>query len=146
MRSSVDLPEPLAPMSATTSCSATARSMPRSTSVSPNALRTPASSSTFTAARPSAPLPQPRGPPVREPDHRDGEQHEEQAGYDVRREIEGVRDLDLGRPHRIHGPEHRDQSDVLLHRDEIVHECRRHLAHGLREYDEPQRLPVVEPE
>ena len=40
-RRSVDLPLPDAPMSATTSCSATSRSMPRSTSSSPNDLWSP---------------------------------------------------------------------------------------------------------
>ena len=43
-RSSVDLPEPDAPIRQTTSCSATARSIPRSTSTAPNDLRTPSSS------------------------------------------------------------------------------------------------------
>ncbi len=50
-RSSVDLPEPEAPIMQTTSCSATARSIPRSTSFRPNDLWTSWSSTAFMRAR-----------------------------------------------------------------------------------------------
>ena len=55
-RSSVDLPDPEPPMRATTWCSATARSTPRSTTFSPNALTTPRMSRTapLTADSPTA--------------------------------------------------------------------------------------------
>ncbi len=44
-RRSVDLPDPEAPIRHTTSCSATVRSIPSSTTVLPNDLRTPSSTS-----------------------------------------------------------------------------------------------------
>ncbi len=40
-RSSVDLPDPDAPIRQTTSCSPTSRSIPRNTSSVPNAFQTP---------------------------------------------------------------------------------------------------------
>ena len=60
-RSSVDLPEPEAPISATASCSATSKSTPCRTSRSPKALVTPRTSITGPAI--SAPYPIP--PPMR---------------------------------------------------------------------------------
>ena len=53
-RSSVDLPEPEAPIRQTTSCSPTARSIPRSTSCLPNDLRSPDQERVRHARRPTA--------------------------------------------------------------------------------------------
>ena len=50
-RSRVDFPDPEAPIRQITSCSATARSMPRSTSSLPNDLRTPSSLIDWLTAR-----------------------------------------------------------------------------------------------
>ena len=54
-RSSVDLPEPDAPIRHTTSCSATRQSIPRSTSFFPNDLCTPSTESCGLGAHASPP-------------------------------------------------------------------------------------------
>ena len=63
----------------------------------------------------------------------DREQHEQQRGHHVGGEVEGARRRDLRGPDRVHRAEHGDQPDVLLQRDEVVEQQRRHPAHGLRE-------------
>ena len=62
------------------------------------------------------------------------------------REVEVGRRLDLRGADGIDRAEQRDEADVLLQRDEVVHERGRDLAHGLRHDDQPHRLTVAEPE
>ena len=76
-RSSVDLPEPDAPIRQTTSCSATSRSMPRSTSCSPNALCRPSMPQRLPVdgrRSPTCGAPLARDQPVGEPGQRDRQQ------------------------------------------------------------------------
>ena len=82
-RSSVDLPDPDAPIRQTTSCSSTARSMPFSTSRSPKDLCRPSmrSASVIGRARPFAGAGA-SDVPVNEPRHRDREQQEDQRAGD----------------------------------------------------------------
>ena len=109
-RSSVDFPEPDAPMRQTTSCSASSRSMPRSTSSFPKDLRRPsisqcrrahASSPCLLAALVA------RDEPVGEARHRDRERDEDDRRRDVRRVVERRGDLDLRLPERLDDAEQR---------------------------------------
>ena len=150
VRSSVDLPEPLAPMRATTSPGATSRSMPCSTRGRRTTSRRPRGAGRARRAHTIPPI---------------CSRARTRAVYQSVRRIVGIasstnsspattygvklkyaRGLDLRRAHGVDRAEHRDEADVLLHRDEVVHERGRHLAHGLRHDDQPHRLAVAEAE
>ena len=49
-------------------------------------------------------------------------------------------------PHRVDGAEYRDQSAVLLQRDEVIEQCRRHPARRLGQHHQLHRAPIVEAE
>ena len=141
-RSRVDLPEPEAPISATASCSATARSMPRRTSRSPKDFVTPRSSRTGGAvtshAGPCAGAP---AVAVDDPGERHRDQQVEQRRRDQRRVVEGRAAASIcADPERLQRAEDRDQGDVLLQGDEVVQQRRRHPAHRLRQDHVAHRL------
>ena len=116
-RSSVDLPEPEAPMSTVAVCSGTSRLTPRRTSSSPKDLRTSLTRST------GGPVPwtgvmrcparsageRAHQHAVGEPRQRDGEQQEQDRGHHVRGVVERPRAVDLGRPDGVDRPEDRDR-------------------------------------
>ena len=141
-RRSVDFPEPDAPMRQTTSCSASSRSIPRSTSTFSNDLRTPSRTSALAHAHArdlSAPAIA-RDQPVGEPRQRDGDEEEEDRRDDAGREVEGRRLVDLRLAERLDDAEHADERRVLLQPDEVVQERRHHAAHRLRDDHVAERL------
>ena len=144
-RSSVDLPEPEAPISATASCSRDRRGRcPCSTSRSPNALVTPRISRTGGAHSP-APAPGPSRSSIRASGIVTAQV--EQRGGEQRRVVEVGRGLDLRDPEGLAGDaEDRDQRDVLLQRDEVVEQRRPDAAHRLRQDHVAHRLALGQPD
>ena len=146
-RSSVDFPEPDAPMRQTTSCSASARSIPRSTSVLPNDFRRPSICERAHASLPAC---------CRRLSRATSQSVNRAIGIVSAmkmiavamygRVIERCRDLDLGLPERLDHAEQSDERRVLLEPDEVVEERRDHAAHRLRDHDVAQRLAVRQPE
>src|ERR1700759_1287077 len=133
-RSSVDLPEPEAPISATASCSATSKSPPWRTSRSPKALVTPLTSITG-----APPLSAPHA--VDDAGERDRDQQVEHRGGDDRGVVEVFALEDLGDAEGLLRADDRDQRDVLLQGDEVVQQRwgdpadrlrQDHVAHRLR--------------
>ena len=166
-RSSVDLPEPDAPISTTTRCASTSSERSSSTRWSPNDLRTDADRQQRAVRRPDGGAGAARliaGPRCRrscsarrsspersregvgEPGEREREQHEQDPGHDVGREVGVLRGLDLRGTDGVDGAEDRDEARVLGQRDQVVQERRDHVAHGLRQHHVPQRLPVRQAE
>ena len=146
-RSSVDFPDPDAPIRQTTSCSATTRSTPRSTSSVPKDLCRP---STTSASLISCPLPGVGGgrghEPVRETRERDGQRDEQNCCSDERRVVERRGRVDLRLLERLDRAEEADERRVLLQSDEVVEKRWNHAAHGLGQDDSAERLPVRQPE
>ena len=64
--------------------------------------------------------------------------------YGVKLNVAG--DLDLGLAERLDDAEKANEGRVLLQADEVVQQRWDDAAHGLREDDEAQGLPVREPE
>ena len=153
-RSSVDLPEPDAPIRQTTSCSATSRSIPRSTSSLPNDLCRPSMRSAGAAVRLPAHASLPacccfavaRDQPVGEARERDRDRDEQRRRDEIRRAVERRRLVDLRLLERLDDAERADERRVLLQADEVVEERRDHAPHRLGEDDEAQRLAAREAE
>src|SRR4051812_4443151 len=124
-RSSVDLPEPEAPMRTTHSGGATSRSRPSSTTLPPNTFRTPPArsrSSLIACSHLLAGRQVPAAPHdvVGEPGQRDREEDEEQPGEDVRSVVEilGLHELCL--PERVQRAEDGQPARVLLQAHDVV--------------------------
>ena len=83
---------------------------------------------------------------VGEPGERDGQQHEQDAGHDVRREVRVVVVWICAARTASIATEDRDQAGVLLQRDQVVEQGRDHPAHGLGQDDRAHRLRVAQPE
>ena len=167
-RRSVDLPLPEAPMSATTSCSATSRSMPLSTSSSPNDFHSPWIDSAVAVARAvasasprvrlaaghadagAADLPAPLlagDQPVGEPRERD----RHHAGRSSAVTTYGVKlnfaaDEDLRLAEDLDDADERHQHGVLLEPDEVVQQRRDDPPDRLRDDDVAHRLELRQPE
>src|SRR5215216_2156497 len=124
-RSSVDLPEPEAPIRPTTSCSSTSRSTPLSTSSRSNdlwtsSIRRAAAGAISHPPHGLEPALVPRDQPVDEASlgDRDHDVHERERH--VGREIEGRGRDDLRLLEGLRIPDDRDQGRVLLQPDEVV--------------------------
>ena len=117
-RRRVDLPEPEAPIRQTTSCSATSRSTPSSTSFSPNDFRISSSRRalpfSLTARPPRLALPLAGDQPVGQARERNRQEDEEDRRTDVRRVVERRRYVDLRLAKRLNRADQRDQRRVLL--------------------------------
>ena len=147
-RSSVDLPEPDAPIRQITSCSDTARSMPRSTSALPKLLRTP-SISRAAVAHPCPANWRRRSRATSQSVNRASGiviSTNSAAAHRYGREVEVGRLRDVGLAERLHRADDRHQRRVLLQPDEVVQERRDHPPHRLRHDHEPQRLEPREAE
>ena len=151
-RSRLDLPDPDAPISVTTWCSATSRSIDRSTVWVPNRLTTPSQLSTGTGSR-------------RHSDPLACCRRTARRLYQSATRIVGIASSTKSRPatrygvklnaasactcayaDRVEGTQHRDQPDVLLQGHEVVEQWRGHPAYGLRKHHPAHRLPVGQPQ
>ena len=147
-RSSVDLPEPDAPISATTSCSSTARSMPSSTVCLPNDLTRPSTTRDVAhASRPACRLRRSRAT-SQSVKRASGivSATNEHRRREVRSEVEGRVRVDLRLVERLDCADRRNERAVLLQPDEVVEERRDHAPHGLRQDHAARRLPARKPE
>ena len=149
-RRSVDFPDPDAPMRHTTSCSASSRSIPRSTSSLPNDLWMPSRTrATVVAAHASSGELTPlvaRDQPVGEARHRHRDRDEEDRRADVRRVVEVPATSICDWRNASTTPSSADERRVLLQADEVVEERRDDAPDGLRDDDVPQRLRPAEAE
>ena len=121
------------------------RSMPRSTSRSPNDLCRPWTASAGGRPRrhraPAAPRARSRATSQSvKPGERDRHDDEHERHRDVGREVEGRGRLDLRRPEDLDHADVRHQHRVLLQADEVVEERRDHPPDGLRDDHVAQRL------
>ena len=148
-RSRVDFPDPEAPISATTSCSATVRSMPRRTSWRPKDFdRFSTTSASLISVAP---------PDCRRRRSRRISQSvkrasgiviatKRSAAHEIGGEVEGRVGVDLGLLERLDRTEGADERRVLLEADEVVQERRNDAPHRLRQDHATERLPAREPE
>ena len=149
-RSSVDLPEPEAPIRHTTSCSATDRSIPCSTSRSPKRLveRPRCGRASAVTAHARLPALAGRGRPASRRTASCGivitRNRTAATTYGVKLKCRPRRSMPrrAGTPRST--PTDGDERGVLLQADEVVQQRRDHAAHGLREHDEPHRLAARE--
>ena len=149
-RSSVDLPDPDAPIRQTTSCSATVRSMPRSTSSAPNDLCSPSmrSASTVIGAPPAEARSRSRVATSQSVNRASGMVNDDEHEGDAqeRGPVERRLLLDAGRSEDLDDPDERDEDRVLLEPDEVVEERGHDPSDGLGQDDVAHRLGPRQPE